>query len=111
STLIRSPSEAFGRLELLVDNSRILRNKMMSSMSPDDFDSVVKVHTYGAFNTMHHASAYWRNESKEGRQPRAAIINTVSSAGLQGQASQINYGEAKDGIAEMTIIASQELSR
>ena len=66
---------------------------------------------YGAFNTMHHASVYWRNESKEGRQPRASIVNTVSSAGLQGQASQINYGAAKAGIAAMTIIASLELSR
>ena len=66
---------------------------------------------YGAFNTMHHASAYWRNESKEGRQPRASIINTVSSAGLQGQASQINYGGAKAAVAAMTIIASLELKR
>ena len=80
-------------------------------MSPEDFDAVVKVHMYGAFNTMHHASAYWRNESKEGRQPSASIVNTVSSAGLQGQASQINYGAAKAGIAAMTIIASLELGR
>ena len=80
-------------------------------MTPEDFDAVVKVHMYGAFNTMHHASVYWRNESKEGRQPRASIINTVSSAGLQGQASQINYGAAKAGIAAMTIIASLELGR
>jgi NAD(P)-dependent dehydrogenase (short-subunit alcohol dehydrogenase family) len=84
---------------------------MMFSMSPEDFDTVVKVHMYGSFNTMHHASVYWRNESKEGRQPRASIINTVSSAGLQGQASQINYGAAKAGIAAMTIIASLELKR
>jgi NAD(P)-dependent dehydrogenase (short-subunit alcohol dehydrogenase family) len=60
---------------------------------------------------MHHASAHWRAESKEGRQPSASVINTVSSAGLQGQASQINYGAAKAGIAAMTIIASLELSR
>ena len=66
---------------------------------------------YGAFNTMHHASVYWRNESKEGRQPRASIVNTVSSAGLQGQASQINYGGAKAAVAAMTIIASLELKR
>jgi NAD(P)-dependent dehydrogenase (short-subunit alcohol dehydrogenase family) len=66
---------------------------------------------YGTFNTMQHASAYWRNESKEGRQPSASIVNTVSSAGLQGQASQINYGAAKAGIAAMTIIASLELTR
>ncbi len=94
-----------------MNNAGILRDKMMFSMSPEDFDSVVKVHMYGAFNTMHHASAYWRNESKEGRQPSAAIVNTVSSAGLQGQASQINYGAAKAGIAAMTIIASLELGR
>jgi NAD(P)-dependent dehydrogenase (short-subunit alcohol dehydrogenase family) len=94
-----------------VNNAGILRDKMMFSMSPEDFDSVLKVHLYGAFNTMSHASQYWRNESKEGRQPRAAIINTVSSAGLQGQASQINYGAAKAGVAAMTIIASLELSR
>ena len=92
-----------------MNNAGILRDKMMFSMSPEDFDAVVKVHMYGTFNTMHHASAYWRNESKEGRQPRASIVNTVSSAGLQGQASQINYGAAKAGIAAMTIIASLEL--
>jgi len=83
----------------------------MFSMTPEDFDTVVKVHLYGTFNTMHHASKYWRVESKEGRQPSASIINTVSSAGLQGQASQINYGAAKAGIAAMTIIASLELVR
>ena len=66
---------------------------------------------YGTFNTMHHASAYWRNESKEGRQPSASIVNTVSSAGLQGQASQINYGAAKAGIAAFTNIAAMELQR
>jgi NAD(P)-dependent dehydrogenase (short-subunit alcohol dehydrogenase family) len=69
------------------------------------------VHLKGTWNTMHHASVYWRNESKEGRQPRASIINTVSSAGLQGQASQTNYGAAKAGIAALTIIASLELTR
>ncbi len=94
-----------------MNNAGVLRDKMMFSMSPEDFDAVVKVHLYGAFNTMHHASAYWRNESKEGRQPSASIVNTVSSAGLQGQASQINYGAAKAGIAAMTIIASLELGR
>jgi len=99
--IIGSAIDAFGRLDVLVNNAGILRDKMMFSMSPEDFDSVVKVHMYGAFNTMSHASAYWRNESKEGRQPRAAIINTVSSAGLQGQASQINYGAAKAGVAAM----------
>ncbi|HVJ96243.1 MAG TPA: SDR family NAD(P)-dependent oxidoreductase [Acidimicrobiia bacterium] len=109
--IIGTAIDAFGRLDILVNNAGVLRDRMMFSMTPEDFDIVVKVHMYGTFNTMHHASAYWRNESKEGRQPRAAIVNTVSSAGLQGQASQINYGAAKAGIAAMTIIASLELKR
>ena len=69
--IIGTAIDAFGRLDMLVNNAGILRDKMMFSMSPEDFDAVVKVHMYGAFNTMHHASVYWRNESKEGRQPRA----------------------------------------
>jgi NAD(P)-dependent dehydrogenase (short-subunit alcohol dehydrogenase family) len=109
--IIDTAVDSFGRLDILVNNAGVLRDRMMFSMTPEDFDIVVKVHMYGTFNTMHHASAYWRNESKEGRQPRASIINTVSSAGLQGQASQINYGAAKAGIAAMTIIASLELGR
>jgi NAD(P)-dependent dehydrogenase (short-subunit alcohol dehydrogenase family) len=111
ANIVKSAVDAFGRLDVLVNNAGVLRDKMMFSMAPEDFDAVIKVHLYGTFNTMHHASAYWRNESKEGRQPSAAIVNTVSSAGLQGQASQINYGAAKAGIAAMTIIAGLELTR
>jgi NAD(P)-dependent dehydrogenase (short-subunit alcohol dehydrogenase family) len=109
--IIDTALDAFGKLDVLVNNAGVLRDRMMFSMPPDDFDKVVKVHLYGTFNTMHHASAHWRSETKEGRQPRASIVNTVSSAGLQGQASQINYGAAKAGIAAMTIIASLELAR
>ncbi|MGZ8752821.1 MAG: SDR family NAD(P)-dependent oxidoreductase [Acidimicrobiia bacterium] len=110
-SIVKTAIDAFGRLDILVNNAGVLRDKMMFSMAPEDFDAVIKVHLYGGWNTMRHASEYWRNESKEGRQPSASIINTVSSAGLQGQASQINYGAAKAGIAAMTIIASLELGR
>src|SRR3954454_15004464 len=109
--IVETAVSEFGRLDVLVNNAGVLRDRMMFSMSPEDFDTVVKVHMYGTFNTMRHASEYWREESKAGRQPRASIVNTVSSASLQGQASQINYGAAKAGIAAMTIIASLELGR
>ena len=109
--IIDTAIEAFGKLDVLVNNAGILRDKMIFSMAEGDFDAVIAVHLKGTWNTMHHASVYWRAESKDGRQPRAAIVNTVSSAGLQGQASQSNYGAAKAGIAAMTIIASLELGR
>jgi len=109
--IIQSAIDAFGKVDVLVNNAGILRDRMIFSMTEEEFDSVIKVHLKGTWNTMHHASVYWRNESKEGRQPRASIINTVSSAGLQGQASQSNYGAAKAGIAALTIIASLELTR
>ncbi|HEV3450661.1 MAG TPA: SDR family NAD(P)-dependent oxidoreductase [Acidimicrobiia bacterium] len=110
-SIVDAALDRFGRLDAIVNNAGVLRDRMMFSMSPEDFDTVLKVHLYGTWNTMHHASVYWRAESKEGRQPSASIVNTVSSAGLQGQASQINYGAAKAGIAAMTVIASLELSR
>lgn len=109
--IVDTAISTFGRLDVLVNNAGVLRDKMMFSMAPEDFDAVIQVHLYGSFNTMRHASEYWRAESKAGRQPSASIVNTVSSAGLQGQASQINYGAAKAGIAAMTVIASLELSR
>jgi NAD(P)-dependent dehydrogenase (short-subunit alcohol dehydrogenase family) len=109
--IVQSAIDEFGKLDVLVNNAGILRDRMIFSMSEEEFDSVIRVHLKGTFNTMRHASEYWRTESKEGRQPRASVINTVSSAGLQGQASQANYGAAKAGIAAMTIIASLELVR
>jgi NAD(P)-dependent dehydrogenase (short-subunit alcohol dehydrogenase family) len=110
-TIIAAAVDAFGKLDVLVNNAGILRDKMIFTMAEDEFDAVIKVHLKGTWNTMHHASVYWREQSKAGNQPRAAIVNTVSSAGLQGQASQSNYGAAKAGIAAMTIIASLELGR
>jgi NAD(P)-dependent dehydrogenase (short-subunit alcohol dehydrogenase family) len=110
-SIIDTAIEAFGKLDALVNNAGILRDKMLFTMAEEDFDSVIRVHLKGTWSTMHHASVYWRAESKEGRQPSASIVNTVSSAGLQGQASQSNYGAAKAGIAAMTIIASLELTR
>jgi NAD(P)-dependent dehydrogenase (short-subunit alcohol dehydrogenase family) len=110
-SIIDTAVEAFGKLDVLVNNAGILRDKMLFTMGEDEFDSVIRVHLKGTWSTMHHASAYWRTESKDGRQPSGSIVNTVSSAGLQGQASQSNYGAAKAGIAAMTIIASLELGR
>jgi NAD(P)-dependent dehydrogenase (short-subunit alcohol dehydrogenase family) len=109
--LIEQAVDDFGRLDILVNNAGIVRDAMLFSMKEEDFDSVVRVHLKGTFATTHHASVYWREASKAGQQPRAAIVNTVSSAGLQGNVGQANYGAAKAGIAALTVISSLELAR
>ncbi len=109
--LVHQARSEFGKLDVVVNNAGIVRDAMIFSMSEDDFDAVVRVHLKGTFAVTHHAANYWRDESKAGRQPKAAIVNTVSSAGLQGNVGQANYGAAKAGIAAMTIIASLELAR
>ena len=109
--IVATTIEQHGRIDVLVNNAGILRDKMIFSMSEEDFDSVIRVHMKGTFAPMHHASVYWREQSKAGNQPRASIINTSSGAGLQGNIGQTNYAGAKAGIAAMTIVASLELAR
>ena len=110
-SLVDQAIETFGRLDIVVNNAGLLRDKMLTSMSEEDFDTVIRVHLKGTFCVSKHAASHWREQSKAGNQPRAAIINTVSSAGLQGNLGQTNYGAAKGGIAAMTIIHSLELAQ
>jgi NAD(P)-dependent dehydrogenase (short-subunit alcohol dehydrogenase family) len=108
--LVQQAVDSFGKLDVLVNNAGILRDGMLFKMTEDAFDAVIRVHLKGTFATTHHAANYWRDQSKAGSQPRAAIVNTVSSAGLQGNVGQANYGSAKAAIAALTIISSLELA-
>jgi NAD(P)-dependent dehydrogenase (short-subunit alcohol dehydrogenase family) len=103
--------EEFGRLDVLVSNAGILRDRMLVNMSEDEWDAVVKVHLKGTFAPARHAAAYWRNRAKAGEENDARIINTTSVSGIYGNPGQTNYGAAKMGIAGFTIIAALELAR
>lgn len=109
--LIRQAVDTFGGLDIVVNNAGILRDNSITRMTEDEFDSVIAVHLKGTWNTTHHACCYWQDESKAGRLRRAAIVNTVSSAGLQGNRGQANYGAAKAGIAALTTITALEGGR
>jgi len=109
--LVASTVEAFGDLDVLVNNAGILRDKMLVNMTPEEWDSVIHVHLKGHFVPTRHAAAYWREKVKDGREVRAAVVNTSSTSGLLGNPGQTNYGAAKAGIAAFTVIAAQELGR
>jgi NAD(P)-dependent dehydrogenase (short-subunit alcohol dehydrogenase family) len=109
--LVSGAVEAFGDLHVLVNNAGILRDRMLVNMSEDEWDAVVHVHLKGHFAPTRHAAAYWRERSKEGKEVRAAVVNTSSTSGLLGNPGQANYGAAKAGIAAFTVIAAAELSR
>ena len=109
--MVSQTIEAFGRLDVLVNNAGILRDRMIFSMSEEEWDSVVAVHLKGHFCPSRHAAAYWREQSKAGEQVDARIINTASPSGLYGNVGQANYGAAKAGIAALTMVSALELSR
>jgi NAD(P)-dependent dehydrogenase (short-subunit alcohol dehydrogenase family) len=109
--LIASAVDTFGRLDVLVNNAGILRDRMFVNMSVEEWDAVIKVHLRGHFCPARHAAAYWRDQSKAGNQVDARIINTSSGAGLMGSIGQSNYVAAKAGIAGLTVIQAAELAR
>jgi NAD(P)-dependent dehydrogenase (short-subunit alcohol dehydrogenase family) len=109
--MIQAAIAAFGRLDVLVNNAGILRDRMLVNMTEAEWDAVIKVHLKGTFGPSHHAAAHWRDLAKQGQRVDARIINTTSVSGLYGNAGQTNYGAAKAGIAGFTIIAARELRR
>ncbi len=102
---------AFGDLHVVVNNAGILRDRMLVSMSEQEFDDVIAVHLKGTFNLTRHAADVWRDAAKTGTITDRAIVNTSSGAGLHGNVGQTNYSAAKAGIAMMTVVNAMELQR
>jgi NAD(P)-dependent dehydrogenase (short-subunit alcohol dehydrogenase family) len=109
--MIRQAVDSFGRLDVLINNAGILRDRMLVNMTEAEWDAVIKVHLKGTFAPAHFAAAYWRDQAKAGNPHDARIINTTSVSGIYGNPGQTNYGSAKAGIAAFTIIAARELGR
>jgi NAD(P)-dependent dehydrogenase (short-subunit alcohol dehydrogenase family) len=109
--LIDSAVETFGRLDTVVNNAGILRDRMLVNMTEDDWDAVMRVHLRGHFCPTRHAAAYWREQTKAGEQVDARVVCTSSAAGLYGNIGQANYAAAKSGIASFARVAGAELGR
>ncbi len=109
--LVKAALDAWGRLDVVVNNAGFLRDRMFASGSVEEWDAVIRVHLRGHFCTSRHAAGYWRGESKAGNPVDARIINTSSGAGLQGSVGQATYSAAKAGIAALTLVQSAEMGR
>lgn len=109
--LVQAAVDAFGRLDVVVNNAGILRDRMFVSATVDEWDAVMRVHLRGHFCVTRHAVNHWRERTKAGEAVDARIINTSSGAGLQGSIGQSAYSTAKGGIAILTLVQAAELGR
>ena len=101
--LIATALREYGRLDALVNNAGILRDRTLAKMTPQEWDAVIKVHLRGHYAPTHAAVNHWREESKPGR-----IVCTASTSGILGNFGQSNYGAAKAGIASFSTIVALE---
>lgn len=103
--MVRQAVDTFGRLDAVVNNAGILRDGFFHKMSYENFDAVVKVHLYGAFNVSRAAADVMRQQNS------GSLIHMTSTSGLIGNLAQANYSAAKLGIAALSKSIALDLRR
>ncbi len=96
---------SFGRIDAVINNAGILRDRIFHKMTPEEFDAVVKVHLYGAFHVSLAASQHFRQQNS------GAFVHMTSGSGLFGNYGQANYGAAKLGIVGLSRQIALDMSR
>jgi NAD(P)-dependent dehydrogenase (short-subunit alcohol dehydrogenase family) len=108
-SLIDQALQVFGRLDAVVNNAGIVRDRTIAKMTPQEWDAVIAVHLRGHYALTHAACAYWKELG--GRPNTGHLVCTTSTSGLLGNFGQSNYGAAKAGIAAFSTIVAQEMAR
>jgi NAD(P)-dependent dehydrogenase (short-subunit alcohol dehydrogenase family) len=110
-SIIKTAIDSFGRIDVLVNNAGILRDRMIWNMTDEEWDGVIKAHLYGHFNCTRAAVGWMRDAAKEGKLKSGRIINITSHAGIKGNAGQPNYAAAKMGVVGFTYSCAMALGR
>lgn len=100
--IIKTAVDNFGRIDVLVNNAGIIRDRMIWNMTDEEWDEVIKTHLYGHFYCIRAAVNVMRESIKQGKQKNGKIINSSSYAGIKGNPGQPNYSAAKGGILGLT---------
>ena len=108
--MIAAAVDGFGRLDVVVNNAGITRDRMLFNMSDEEWDQVIHIHLRGHFLLSRNAAAYWRALAKESGPVDASVVNTASEAFLSGPPGQANYGAAKAGIAALTVSTARAMA-
>ena len=109
--IVQSAVDAFGRVDVVVNNAGILRDKTLLKMEESMWDAVIAVHLKGSFLVTQAAARRMVEQNQSGIAQGGRIINTSSLSGLVGNFGQTNYGAAKAGIAGLTRVAAIELKK
>ncbi len=109
--MVQSAIDAFGGLDVVVNNAGIVRDRMFVNSEQDEWEAVLRVHVLGHAAPARHAASYWRSRSKAGETVQGRIINTSSGAGIMGSIAQAAYSAAKGAIASLTLVQAAELGR
>jgi NAD(P)-dependent dehydrogenase (short-subunit alcohol dehydrogenase family) len=103
--MVQDAIDNFGRIDMVVNNAGILRDRMFHYMSVEEWDAVIKVHLYGAFHVSRAAVSHFR------KQESGCFVHITSTSGLIGSVGQTNYGAAKLGIAGLSRNIAMDMQR
>jgi 3-oxoacyl-[acyl-carrier protein] reductase len=110
--LVAAALSEYGSLDVVVNNAGFVRDRMVFTMTEQEWDQVIRVHLRGTFVTTRLATAYWREQSKAAGAPvYGRIVNTSSEAFLIGSEGQPNYAAAKAGITALTLATARGCAR
>jgi len=108
--MLAAAVDGFGRLDVVVNNAGITRDRMLFNLSDEEWDQIIHIHLRGHFLLSRNAAAYWRAQAKESGPVGASVVNTASEAFLSGPPGQANYGAAKAGIAALTVSTARAMA-